>query len=195
MALFSKWTEKRRQRELEHINREIELLKKKGLDYERESERRDQLLEKGEHGNQKVTKDANFKLLFMICLCLLVIAGITLFYRHNLSTLKTDYTHKLQEVEELTKELSNKSATLGELSSRLDTSKRAEGDLSQQYLDLQAEKETLTKQVNLLNDNLKKMNSDIEQVKSDLDKKDKEVEDLKQCITQELDKSLSLCGY
>ena len=194
MGIISKWLEKRRQKELDRINREIELLKKRGLDYGKKNEKRDKLIDEAGKGH-KINRDANFKLLFIIGLCLIVITGITLFYRYNLSALKTEYDEKLSQVELLTNDLLNKSSSLEYINSKLDLTKRAEDDLSKQYLELEGEKEVLSNQVNALNENIKQKNTELDSLKQDIQKKDKEIKDLKDCITGELDSSLSVCGF
>lgn len=173
------WFEKRRLKELERINREIETLKDQGPHYLHNKENPHAGI-RGDKGYIK--RDTNFGFLLLIGLCLIAIIWLSLFYRQKFNDLSDQYNQKLTELQETSIHLSNLTMELNQTKYRLQFKERVESDLSSQYIDLTEQKEVLEKEIKELEADIGSKKTEIENLKKDVAAKAKKINDLKDCI-------------
>lgn len=169
------WMERRRKKELERINREIEALKQHGPLYQKE--------DKGLKSEGKYLKrDTNFGMFVVVGLCLVAIIGLSLFYRQKFTTLSDEYETKLSELNLAQNRLDNLTRNLNETQSKLKFKEKVETDLSTQYTGLAEEKEALEGQISDLEDEVKNKKDEIDSLKTTVQEKDRRLRDIIDCI-------------
>lgn len=169
------WLEKRRRKQLERINREIEALKHHGPLYEKEDLG---LKSQGKY----LKRDTNFGMFVVIGLCLIAIIGLSLFYRQKFSALSEEYGAKVDELMFAEARLKNLTFTLNETKTRLKFKERVEADLSNQYTGLAETKEELEKQITDLKDELNTSEAEINDLKALVQEKERRIRDMIDCI-------------
>ncbi len=172
---MGKWLEKRRHKELERINREIEALKQHGPFFERE--------DKGLKSQGKYLKrDTNFGMFVVIGLCLIAIIGLSLFYRQKFSVLAEEYETRVHDLELTQLRLANLTKNLNETETKLRFKERVEADLSTQYSGLADLKENLEGQIKDLEKKVKDKEAELDDLKLVVQEKERRVRDLIDCI-------------
>jgi chromosome segregation ATPase len=135
-----------------------------------------------------ITRDANYVLLFLIVIAIIIIVGVTIFYKKNFEELNEEYTLKLDELNRISEELAQKQSLLNETQLELGLKAKREEDFTTKYTEIKGEKDvlegekaTLEGQKADLEDELLDRESELRGAKSDI--QDLEVE--KAAITTE----------
>ncbi len=207
MGWLSNYLEKRRQRRLDEINREIERLKEMDIHTKPAVVTRSKPVSKPQpfsgpasearveherHGGY-VKRDVNFKVLFLIVLCVAAIIGVTIYYRMSFGKLNQDYNEKVQEINTLKAELSDLESELNKTASKLEFKEKVEEDLSTQYSSLEEEKSALESEISDLKIQIAEKEKLVENLTTELDDNTDRVRFLEDCITDELNENLTIC--
>lgn len=175
------WKAKRRDKALDKINKELDVLKKKGLEFENQPQKKEREV--------RVVKKkcSSLKLLAII----LAIGWIITFfvYSGKVSNLKSDVESMELEVQLKAKEAEDLSGSLANISVELEEKRKGEDELSDEVADLIDLRELLEEEV----DDLKEQIDDLE---INLTIQENLVSSYKDCITDEddgLNASLSVC--
>jgi hypothetical protein len=80
-----------------------------------------------------ITRDANYVLLFLIVIAIIIIVGVTIFYKKNFEELNEEYTLKLDELNRISEELAQKQSLLNETQLELGLKAKREEDFPTKY--------------------------------------------------------------
>lgn len=182
------WIERRRQKKLDEINREIESLRQQGLLHHKVHE------VKGGKGMNYLRKDSSVVLVAVIVIAIISLAGVSLLYHGSYKDLKELHAEVSQKLVDAEAKLASREELLNKTSSELSFKKAAEKDLSKQYTDLESEKTKLEEEISDLKIELANLQQELENVKEELDEANDQISFYKVCITDELSASLSDCS-
>src|SRR3989338_2234290 len=88
-------------------------------------------------------RDVNFGLFMLIIATLIVFAGFSTYYQRSFKNVTSDYESKLNELNEITKNLETKKTELASTQAEREKLSEREADLSQRYTTLDELKEQL----------------------------------------------------
>ncbi len=182
-----KWKKKRRAKALDKVNRELEELKKKGLEFEKNGS-------KAKKEVAVVKKSCN---VLKILAAILVVGWVITFFMYGskVSNLKTDVEELDLELQVKTLEAQNLTDSLFEIESELEGKKKGEDELSQEVSDLLEIKDTLDEDIEDLEDEIKDLKLQIDELEVNLTIQERLVYDYEDCITDPagFDEELSFC--
>ncbi|MFQ5621320.1 MAG: hypothetical protein ACE5FT_05755 [Candidatus Nanoarchaeia archaeon] len=90
-----------------------------------------------------ITRNANLILLFCIVLSLTFLVGSSVFYQTNLSKLNIQYDQKVQDLDQITKELNTKIRILDQVKKDLKLKAEREESFTSKYTEIRGEKDAL----------------------------------------------------
>ena len=116
-------------------------------------------------------KDVNIGLLILIVATLIMFSGFTVYYQTTFKNISQNYNKKLDELNQITKELEVKRGMLNETSLQLKLKKQKEEDLNVKYTDLRNERDQLENTKTKLELELTQTKTELADTKSELAKK------------------------
>ena len=173
------WIDRKRRRELERVNREIEELKRRGPDFTHHDSNRPSI--KTTVVNTSPGRSF-LKSPVTIVLLILVLFGLFLYYFTRVSSLEDDYDAKEQEIITLKDRFDQALLQLNKTENELGIKKVVEANLSSQYSDLKRDIDDLENELNYLNDTLAKKDVEISDLNKEMDEKNNYINALKICI-------------
>ena len=178
MGYFQELVDKKRKRELERINKEIEELKRKGPDFV-QRERRDV-----PKGNIEVSSKGggSMKALPLVWILIIIIIGGGIYHFIRLNSLSDGYEAKKEEVIQLQEDLANALSQINATVSELEVKEKVEANLSMQYIELQVDLANFKILFNDLNKTVFEQEETIAELNNDIDDKDDRIKELKDCI-------------
>lgn len=176
MGFIQNWIDRKRRRELERINREIEELKRRGPDFTR----REAVVMKKE--SIKGTGGGMFTAKAWSIILLLALIGVAAFYQWKMGDLKEAKDATMQQVTHLQSQLSQALAELNKTEEELEEKEMTKASLSTQYAGLQQEVVDLKELVKELNMTLATTEDEVSDLTQELLEKDLYLEALEACI-------------
>jgi len=170
MGFIQNWMDRRRRKELEHINREIEELKRRGPDYV-PHDHKTVTTQKASSGN---------KLLWIIFFVFVI--GIVVFYQMKLGSLKEQQTTQQQDYDALQIKLDDVVALLNQTEKQLQDKQKKETTLTSQYSDLQGEILDLSKGLTKANAQIMQLEDELNATQEALDKQKELYKELENCV-------------
>ena len=157
MGFVQNWIDRKRRRELERINREIEELKRKGPDFS--------------HHTQERIKNAPTKMVFpssgtsskkpWVIAMIIILLGLVIYEWITISGLQIDLDDQEQETLKLRDQLDLTLLHLNTTAKELDIKESVEANLSEQYKDLQGQFKTLEQTMHTINSTLEDKNEEL----------------------------------
>lgn len=133
-----------------------------------------------------ITRNTNLVLLFLILISAGGLVAATVFFQENFDRLNQAYDSKLQQLEQVTKDLQEKQAALQKIQNDLALKSAREEEFTQQYTSireqktmLEGEKEKLTKTAKTLEEKLESTRSELASTQNSLEAAKGENERLK----------------
>lgn len=184
---IEEWKEKRRENALNKVNRELERLKKKGLEFEDQPKKKEREV-------RIVRKRCS--LLKVLAIILAVGWIVTFFiYAGRISNLKSDIESRELDLQLKSKEADELAGSLSNISVELEQKKKGEDELSDEIEDLLDRREALEAELDVLKDDMADLENQIDDLEVNLTTQENLVESYEDCITDDdgLDALLSVC--
>ena len=180
MGFVQNWIDRKRRRELERINNEIEELKRQGPDFisrEKAAE-----LTKRESALKVQTK-SSFKMTFIAIILAAVVVFMFFYYHDKVGTLQKDLDSKENETIALQDKLDYASSQLNQTSNQLEQKAQKEMDLNSQQATMQGHINSLKKGLKDLNETVSSQQDDISDLTHEVQDKQHRIDELESCIS------------
>ena len=182
------WKEKRRDKALNKVNKELDDLKKKGLEFENQPKKKEKEVKVIQN------KCSTLKILSII----LAIGWIVTFFvfAGRVSNLKSDVESMELEVQLAAKEAQDLSGSLENVSIELEQKRKGEDELGEEVDDLLDLREELEEEISDLGKEVVDLKEQIDDLEVEVTIQENLVESYKDCITDEddgLNTSLDVC--
>lgn len=174
MGFIERWIDKRRQQELERINRQLEDLKRRGPDFAKQGGESPVVLMK-EGGGSKF-------LLWFLLVCVVLLIGILIYSSFQISSLKEESTQRDATIVLLQKDVINMSTLIDVLQEEIDTKQSSASELGTKYSDAQADLADLEVRLAALNTTLQEKDKEITSLKQQSDERGVLLDELEACI-------------
>lgn len=177
MGFVQNWIDRKRRKELEQINREIEELKRKGPDFSHHTQ------EQIKHTSTKMSSSSHStskKPLIIVLLILLV--GLLIYGWITIGGLQQELDDQEQETLQLRDQLDLALLHLNSTAKELDIKESVEANLSVQYKDLQADFKNLEQDMRSLSKILADTQDDLNDTQQNLLEKEEYIDELIDCI-------------
>ncbi|MEK6839782.1 MAG: hypothetical protein AABX72_02495 [Nanoarchaeota archaeon] len=178
MGFIQNWIDRKRRRELEQINREIEELKRKGPDFS--------------HHTQERIKQSPTKMVTSsgtdsskgpwIIGCIIILLGLVLYGWITITSLQSELDNQEEETLQLRDELDLALLHLNTTAKELDIKESVKANLSGQYKDLQDQFRVLEQSMRALNKSFIDMGDELNDTQQELLEKEGYIDDLVDCI-------------
>ncbi len=179
MGFVQDWIDRKRRRELERVNREIEELKRRGPDFTHHDSSRPSI----KPATMNTSSGKPFlKSPVTITLLILVLFGLFLYYFSRVSSLEDDYDAREQEFITLKDKFDQALLQLNKTENELGIKKVVEANLSSQYSDLKSDIDDLENEMDYLNDTIAEKEVEINDLNKEVAEKNKYIDALKMCI-------------
>jgi hypothetical protein len=175
VGFFQDWVDRRRRRELEKINREIEDLKKKGPDYVPSQE-------KDRSGSSPGVRVSASKPTGVIIVLILLLIGLLVFHFFRIGSLKADFSVQEEDMLQLQEDLTRALEEINLTQSALEIKERVESNLTTKYVDLKDDVVDLKIALSEVNNSLQNKEDEIADKTQELNDLDDYVDELKDCI-------------
>lgn len=109
-----------------------------------------------------INRNANVVLLFLVVLSLTVLVGATVYFQQNFSGINKEYNEKLAHLEEMEKQLNQKSAALNKTREELVLKSERETEFTEQYTKEKEDKESAQKENEKLNSQVSSLDSQLD---------------------------------
>mgnify|MGYP001572748633 CR=1 FL=1 len=175
MGFVQNWIDRRRRRELERINQEIEDLKRRGPDY----------IPREQRPSLAPSRSSPQPIMTARTLCVLlsvVVIGLIVYYQMEMGSLKEDFVSKDEEALTLQNKLDQALVELNKTEGELQVKKQTETTLTTQYSDLQEEIDSLNDALYDMNKTLAGKDDEIQDTQQELDDTKKVLKDMEHCI-------------
>ena len=187
---IEEWKKKKRDRALDKVNRELEDLKRKGLEFENRPRKKEK------EGPVVQKKCSSLKILAII----LAIGWIVTFFvfAGRVSNLKSDVESSELELQLKVQEASDLSGSLANVSVELEQKRKGEDELGEEVADLLDTREALEEEVIDLQKEVDTLKGEVTDLESDVATQKALVDGYEDCITDEddgLNSTLSSCNY
>lgn len=125
-----------------------------------------------------IDRNVNLVLLLIIAGVALTVAGITVYAQYKFTDINDKYNEKLDALNKISKELTEKTGVLNETEYKLDIKTKKEEGLTQDYLTLKANRDQLQKDKDALTSELTSTKSELTDARRDLVVKEAAIIDL-----------------
>ncbi len=174
---FQRWMERRRIKELEKVNQELEQLKSNPLARRAEKSSSSKIaVEKTTNHTSAAGKS------LLVILGFLFLIGLAIYYRGKAADLKDEQQKVLGELDTMKTDLADVSEALDERESQLRVRQMKEQNLSTQHRLLEDTISALDKKIAQLENDLSTKDSQIYNLTADLRHRDERIENLTRCI-------------
>jgi len=115
-----------------------------------------------------INKNANVFLLFLLILSATILVAATVFFQINFERINTEYNVKLQQLQQVSKELDSDRALLERTKGELTVKSQREESLGQQYTEVKTTKEKVESQKAQLEKNKEQLENELEKTNANL---------------------------
>ncbi|MDP3916752.1 MAG: hypothetical protein Q8Q42_00505 [Nanoarchaeota archaeon] len=183
---IEEWRAKKREKDLERVNKELTKLKESGLQFEK----------KGDYDVRHVHKSGNGLKVVSLVLVIVLVAGVFVYFS-RVSSLEKGNQVLSDQLALKTSELENLSGNVNDLAQKVEEKKNSESELNKENDDLKDINDILKKEKTELDGDIKELKSQIKGLEDDLITQRELVDAYKLCITDDngdIDMSLSVCS-
>jgi len=114
-------------------------------------------------------KDVNFVFFILIIATVVSFAGFTAYYQVSFRNINEEYTTKLAELNQVTKDLLEKKAVLLQTSVELNTTKQGREELGEKYNEIKDQRDLLQVERDTLTENLYQTKTELQQKKQQVE--------------------------
>lgn len=180
MSIIQDWIDRKRRKELERVNREIEELKRRGPDYV-SRERSMDMTRKDMIASSM--KRSTFKMGYVAALLAVLVIFLFFYYHNRVSTLQGNFDDKEKEAQDFHNKLAFALSQLNQTTNQLEQKAAAEANLSTQYTTMQGDISTLKKIIRDMNETISTQLDDIADLNHQMQNKQLRIDAFEACIS------------